>query len=156
MRGTSSCPTNRKLYPSSKSLPSTYQYSGDLPGINIQVIYLGSIFRRFTWDQYSDDLPGSLISPSFLIHLVTLKLSYCYKWFKFIKQSFLFTFSIEFHLFKHICLVIFSHFQKILGAIVVMNILQLDLQLPMYSVAITSNVVSLNPTQATYTRYNII
>ena len=32
----------------------------------------------------------------------------------------------------------------------------LDLQLPMQSVSITTNVVSLNPAQARFTRYNII
>ena len=42
------------------------------------------------------------------------------------------------------------------GAVVVMNAWLLDLQLPMQSVPITTNVVSLNPTQARCTRYNFM
>jgi len=38
----------------------------------------------------------------------------------------------------------------------VMIVWQLDLQLPMQSVLITTNAVSSNPAQAKYTRYNII
>jgi hypothetical protein len=40
------------------------------------------------------------------------------------------------------------------GAVVI--VWSLDLQLPMQSVPITTNVVSLNPTQVRYTRYNIM
>ena len=40
------------------------------------------------------------------------------------------------------------------GAVVI--IWSLDLQLPMQSVPITTNVVSLNPTQVRYTQYNIM
>ena len=43
---------------------------------------------------------------------------------------------------------------KMKGAIVV--IWYLDLQLPMQSVPITTNIVSLNPAQAMCTRYNIM
>jgi hypothetical protein len=42
------------------------------------------------------------------------------------------------------------------GAVVVMIVWQLDLQLPMQSVPITSNVVSSNQTQERYTQYNIM
>ena len=39
---------------------------------------------------------------------------------------------------------------------VVVIVWSLDLQLPMQSVPITTNVVSLNPTQVRYTWYNIM
>ena len=44
----------------------------------------------------------------------------------------------------------------LLGAVVVMIIWQLDLQLPMHSVPINANVVSSNPAQAKCTRCNIM
>jgi hypothetical protein len=42
------------------------------------------------------------------------------------------------------------------GTIVVVIVWQLDLQLPMQSVPITTNIVSSNPAQARCTRYNIM
>jgi hypothetical protein len=44
----------------------------------------------------------------------------------------------------------------ILEAVVVVIIWLLDLQLPVQSVPITTNVVSLNPAQTKCTRYNIM
>ena len=43
-----------------------------------------------------------------------------------------------------------------IGAVVVVIVWQLDLELPLPSVPITTNVVSSNPTQARCTRYNIV
>jgi hypothetical protein len=48
------------------------------------------------------------------------------------------------------------HFYWFRGVVVVVMVWYLDLQLPMQSVPITTNVVSSNPTQARYTRYNIV
>ena len=45
---------------------------------------------------------------------------------------------------------------KIVGAFVVMIIWQLDLQIPMQSVPITTSVVSSNPTEGWCTLYNIM
>jgi hypothetical protein len=42
------------------------------------------------------------------------------------------------------------------GAVMVVIVWWLDLQLPMQSVPITTEVVSLNPVQARCTRYNIM
>ena len=49
------------------------------------------------------------------------------------------------------CISIYSHFE---GAVVVLIVWKLDLQLPMQSVPITINVVSKNPTQAI--KYHVI
>ena len=44
----------------------------------------------------------------------------------------------------------------ILGALEVVIVWEMDLQLPMQSVPITTNIVSLNPAQSGGTQYNIM
>jgi hypothetical protein len=50
----------------------------------------------------------------------------------------------------------FSYYNIAIKAIMIMIVWLLDLQLPVQSVPITTNVVSLNPAHGECTRYNIM